>query len=135
MNMNFDLIRHEVWFIAVRSRGPGGQNVNKVSSAAQLFWLYEWSTGLNADEKARVRFKLKNIINKQGEVYLRSDESRDQVRNKALCLEKLERVLHEALFRPKPRRATKPTRSSKIKRLDSKARHGDLKKMRKKIND
>lgn len=133
--MDFELIRHEVWFVAVRSRGPGGQNVNKVSSAAQLFWLYEWSAGLNAEEKSRIRFKLQNIINKQGEVYLRSDESRDQVRNKALCLEKLEKALREALFRPKPRRATKPTRSSKMKRLDSKSKHGNLKKLRQKVND
>ncbi|MGE0762330.1 MAG: alternative ribosome rescue aminoacyl-tRNA hydrolase ArfB [Bdellovibrionales bacterium] len=133
--LNFQTIRHEIWFLAVRSRGPGGQNVNKTSSAAQLFWPYQWSAGLSPDEKARIAVKLKNMINKEGEVYLRSDESRDLERNKQLCFEKLEQLLKAALFKPKARRATKPTRSSKLKRLDSKTRHGELKKSRQKIRD
>lgn len=133
--MNFDVIRREVWIVAVQSRGPGGQNVNKVASAAQLHWPYLWSEGLSADEKSRIRENLKNKINSQDEIYLRSDESRDLERNKAMCLQKLEALLKAALFRPKPRRATKPTRASKVRRLEGKRQRADIKRGRQKVRD
>lgn len=133
MGMRVEEIRKEVWFTAVRSRGPGGQNVNRVASAAQLGWDYQASLGLNAEEKALVRSRLSNHINRRGEVYLRSDVSRDLEQNKALCLEKLERLLAKALHRPKKRKATKPTYASKQKRLESKTQHSKTKSMRKKV--
>lgn len=132
--MRVEEIRKEVWFTAVRSRGPGGQNVNRVSSAAQLGWDYQSSLGLNAEEKALVQAKLFHFINRRGEFFLRSDVSRDLEQNKALCLEKLERLLLKALHRPKKRKATKPTYSSKQKRLESKSQHSKTKSMRKKVS-
>ncbi|HEX4925616.1 MAG TPA: alternative ribosome rescue aminoacyl-tRNA hydrolase ArfB, partial [Bdellovibrionales bacterium] len=117
-------------FEAVRSRGPGGQNVNKVSSASLAFWNVEASTLFSPEQKERIREKLQNHLNKSGEVFVRSDEFRDLERNKTRSLEKLRQMIALALHKPKPRRATKPTRSSKMKRLESKKRRGETKKLR-----
>jgi ribosome-associated protein len=132
--MNFAVISQEVVLVAVRSRGPGGQNVNKVSSAAQLFWYYLESAGLSADEKHRVGLKLTNLINKEGQIYLRADEFRDLERNRSRALEKLEAHLREALHRPKARRATKPTRGSIERRHKGKSTRGDLKQKRRRVD-
>jgi ribosome-associated protein len=131
--MNFSQIETEVNFTAVRSRGPGGQNVNKVSSAALLFWRFDLSQGLNGDEKALLREKLGHMINKENEVFLRSDEYRDLEKNKSRCLEKLREHVERALHKPKPRKATRPTRASKLRKLESKKRRGDVKKTRQKF--
>jgi len=132
--MNFSSIVNEIQIVAIRSRGPRGQNVNKVSSAAQLFWNYLDSNGLSAYEKSLVAVKMANQINKEGQVYLRADEFRDLERNKARAIEKLEAFLRLALHRPKTRRATKPTRSSKERKLDTKARRGVIKKGRGRVS-
>lgn len=133
--MSPDHFRREVVFKAVRSRGPGGQNVNKVSSAAQLSWEFEHSLLINADQKARIRAKLANMINGEGTLMLRSDEYRDLERNKVRCLEKLAAHVEGALHIPKKRRATKPTRSSQTRRKDEKSRRGEVKKLRGKVHD
>ncbi len=133
--MTPDHFRREVVFKAVRSRGPGGQNVNKVSSAAQLSWDFEHSVLLNGEQKARVRVKLINMINGEGILMLRSDEYRDLERNKARCLEKLAAHVAAALHVPKKRRATKPTYSSTLRRKDAKSRRGETKKLRGKVRD
>lgn len=132
--MNFSTIVNEIQIVAIRSRGPGGQNVNKVSSAAQLFWNYLDSNGLTAHEKSMVAIKMANQINKEGQVYLRADEFRDLERNKARAIEKLEAFLCLALHRPKVRRPTKPTRSSKERKLDTKTRRGVIKKGRGRVS-
>jgi ribosome-associated protein len=130
--MNFAQVESEVTFEAVRSRGPGGQNVNKVSSAALLFWRFDLSSGLNEDERETVKRKLTNIINKENEVFIRSDEYRDLERNKARCIEKLQMYLRSALHKDKPRKKTRPTRASKIRKLETKKHRGDLKRNRQK---
>ncbi|MGZ3723716.1 MAG: alternative ribosome rescue aminoacyl-tRNA hydrolase ArfB [Bdellovibrionales bacterium] len=132
--MDFSRIINEVQIVAVRSRGPGGQNVNKVSSAAQLFWNFADSQGLNMHEKSLVAEKMRNLINSEQQVYLRADEYRDLERNKARALEKLEMFLVKALHRPKTRRATKPTRASKVRKLEGKAHRGNIKKGRQKVD-
>ena len=132
--MNFKVIESEVMIVAVRSRGPGGQNVNKVSSAAQLFWKFRDSAGLSLNEKNLVAGKMANLINNEEEVYLRADEFRDLERNKSRALEKLEAFLNRAIHRPKPRRVTKPTRASKVRKLDGKSRRGEVKRGRQKVS-
>lgn len=132
--MDFSRIAQEVQIVAVRSRGPGGQNVNKVSSAAQLFWNYALSRGLNAWEKMQVSMKLGNLINSEQQIYLRADEYRDLERNKSRVLEKLEMFLLKAVHKPKPRKATKPTRASKARKLEKKSRRGEIKKGRRKVD-
>lgn len=127
-----DLISQEVKFIAIRSRGPGGQNVNKVSSAALMLWAFEESRYVDDLQKALIRAKLGASINKENEIFLRSDEFRDLEQNKQGCLRKLEGLLARAFFKPKPRKATKPTKASKRRRLEGKKHRGDLKKERQK---
>ena len=123
----------ELKFTAMRSRGPGGQNVNEVSSAAQLQWDFRNSTGLTDTEKRLIDRKLENHVNSNGLLYLRSDEFRDLPQNKSQCLVKLERFIKKALHRPKPRKKTKPTKSSQIKRVDSKKQRGLIKESRSKV--
>lgn len=132
--MNFTMIQDEIILVAVRSRGPGGQNVNKVSSAAQLFWNFADSQGLSAPEKSLVRNKMSNMINKEDQVFLRADEFRDLERNKSRAVEKLKSHLTAALHRPKPRRPTRPTRASKLRKLDTKAHRGNIKKGRSRVD-
>lgn len=131
--MNFSGITTEVEFVAVRSRGPGGQNVNKVSSAAQLHWDFTSSPFVSHIEKGLIYQKLYNHINSENQIYIRSDEYRDLERNKERCLEKLKDYLVKAFFKPKPRKATKPTRSSRLKRKETKKKHSETKKMRQKV--
>ena len=130
-----DRLRSEVYFQAVRSRGPGGQHVNRTSSAAQLFWDFGHSKLLNETEKARLARLGANSINAEGQVYLRSDEYRDLERNKVRCLEKLAELIAKCLHVPKRRRATKPTYGSKLRKLDSKTRRGNTKRLRAKVQE
>ncbi|MCO5112554.1 MAG: aminoacyl-tRNA hydrolase [Bdellovibrionaceae bacterium] len=123
----------EIKFVATRSRGPGGQNVNKVSSAAQLTWHVESSESFTEEQKIRILEKLDSYINQKGELYLRSDEFRDLERNKSRCLEKLQFLIAKALHKPKARKKTKPTKSSQIKRVESKKQRGEIKKARQKV--
>lgn len=133
--MNLERIRHEVRFENVRSRGPGGQNVNKVSSAAILYWNFHASVWLTPEQKQRLSAKLMNRINREGEIFVRSEESRDLIRNKERGIEKLMQLVREALHVPKTRKKTKPTKSSQRKRREEKARRGETKKRRQRVND
>lgn len=123
----------ELVFTAIRSRGPGGQNVNKVNSASLLKWNFLDSDQLTEEKKDLITSKLENIINKNDQLYVRCDEYRDLERNKARCLEKLEEYLTQAYFKPKKRKKTRPSYSSKLKRLDNKKKRGDVKSTRKKV--
>lgn len=123
----------DISFKASKSRGPGGQNVNKVNSAALMLWDFE-NSDLNEEQKLTLRTKLSASINKEGLVFLRSDESRDLEKNKKRCLEKLEVMIKKAFFVPKTRKKTKPTFSSINKRISSKKNRGDTKKTRQKVS-
>ncbi len=133
MNVSLDELRREVWFESVASRGPGGQNVNKVASAAILYWDPRVSPLVRESARERVIAKLAPVTNRDGLVVIRSDELRDLVRNKTRCLEKLVARLNEALHVPKVRRPTRPTHSSKIKRHETKKRRGETKKLRRRV--
>ena len=132
--MEISRLQREVIFKAVRSRGPGGQNVNRVSSAAQLTWYFGYSELLTTEQKHRLREKAAHLINKEDAIQFRSDEFRDLERNKKRCLEKLAKAVKEALHVPKKRKATKPTYSSKNKRRESKVQRGELKKLRGRVD-
>ncbi len=126
------IYKKDVSFKAMKSRGPGGQNVNKVNSAALMLWRFEESS-LTDEKKEALRTKLPDLINKSGEIYIRSDEFRDLERNKKRCLEKLKILIKKAFFKPKTRRKTRPSRSSVNKRLNSKKLKGEVKQNRKKV--
>lgn len=131
--MNRDQLAREIQFTAVRSRGPGGQNVNKVNSAALIAWNFWASTALTPDEKHLARAKIATRLDTEGWITIRSDEYRDQPRNKDRAFEKLVELLEAALVRETPRRKTRPTRGSKERKLQSKARRSDVKRSRGKV--
>jgi ribosome-associated protein len=114
----------------VRSGGPGGQNVNKVNTKAQLRFKVGESRVLSIEQKARVRIKLANRLNKNDEIIVYADSERSQAQNKNKAVELLNTLVANAIKLPKKRRATKPTKSSKEKRLLSKTRRSKIKQNR-----
>ncbi|MDX1963464.1 MAG: alternative ribosome rescue aminoacyl-tRNA hydrolase ArfB [Pirellulales bacterium] len=110
----------ELNFSFARSSGPGGQNVNKVNSKAILHWPVVSSAALPPDIRARFLKKYHTRINNQGELVLHSQLYRDQPQNEEDCRQKLKAMITSVLYAPKVRKATKPTKSSQHKRLDTK---------------
>ena len=107
-----------------RSSGPGGQKVNKTSSKAVLRWNVDASSAFTQEEKAVIKERLANRINKAGELYLDSDTQRSQFQNRANVVDLLERLVTEVLTPQAERIPTRPTRSSKERRLEDKKRQG-----------
>lgn len=103
-----------------RSSGPGGQNVNKVASKAVLHWDVLTSPSLPPDIRARFVETYPTRITKAGEIVIHSEEYRDQPKNIQVCYDKLRELILAVLRPPKKRRATKPTKGSKVRRLNEK---------------
>lgn len=121
----------ELQFKAVRSSGPGGQHVNKTSSAVQVSLDISASEILSDSQKARISTKLKNRISTEGILTLSCSESRSQHRNKAIGVERLLNLIEKALRVSKPRKKTRPSRSSIEKRIKSKKNNAMKKANRK----
>jgi ribosome-associated protein len=113
-----------------RSGGPGGQNVNKVASKAELRWNVVASRSLPEDIKARLRQQQRNRITTEGDLLITSQRYRDQERNRLDCLEKLTAMLQAAAVKPKARRKTRPSRGAHERRLAAKKRRSALKSSR-----
>lgn len=124
----------EFTFITSRSGGPGGQNVNKVSSKVMLCFHVQNSVLLNEDEKLRISEKLANKINSEGVLQIVSQAERTQLGNKERCIEKFNHLIEKALTIPKKRKRTKPSKSAIQKRLDEKKIKSEKKEYRKKID-
>jgi len=114
----------------VRSAGPGGQNVNKVASAAQLRFNLAGSAVLNERVKARLRHLAGRRLTSEGELLIIARSHRTQEGNRREAMERLQALIAEALIEPKMRRATKPTYSSKLRRVERKVKHQQIKKLR-----
>jgi ribosome-associated protein len=117
----------------VRSSGPGGQNVNKVASAVQLRFALDRNVTLLEDVKARLRMLAGQRLYDAGEILIVARESRSQEQNRRTAEQKLLELVRRALVPPRKRHATKPTRASKERRLDSKARTQKNKRLRGRI--
>ncbi len=113
----------------VRASGPGGQNVNKLSTAAQLRFDTRRIT-LAEDIAARLDRLAGQRMTKDGVIVIHAQRFRTQERNRADAIDRLIELLREAAIRPTPRRATKPTFGSKQRRLEGKKRRGDVKARR-----
>jgi ribosome-associated protein len=114
----------------VRSSGPGGQNVNKVSSKAVLRWGAAESRALPPAVHRRFLDRYGRRITKEGELVLASDRFRDQGRNAADCVAKLQSMIDAVAAEPRPRKATHPSRASRERRLEAKRRRAQTKEHR-----
>lgn len=126
---SFSLDENEPQFTFVRSSGPGGQNVNKVATAAQLRYDLNQST-LPPEVKERLRHIAANKITTEGELVIEAKRFRTQEQNREDALNRLVELLQRAFEKPKPRRKTKPTAASQQKRLKQKKQRGEIKKSR-----
>lgn len=125
---------NEIKVVFVRSQGPGGQNVNKTSTKAQLRWHIWDSRAFTDEEKALIARALSSYTTWKGEIILSSDETRSQEQNKQRVIRKLNSLVEKAIIPAKLRVPTKPTRASKAKRLDLKKKHSEKKKKRRFID-
>jgi ribosome-associated protein len=124
------LPRAELDFRASRSGGPGGQHVNTSSTRVELVWNVAASPSLTEAQRARIQEKLGNRINAAGELLLAESGSRSQHQNREAVVGRLVELLTEALHVPKPRKRTKPTRSPRARRLESKKKRSEVKRLR-----
>ena len=117
INDALQLDEQELTFTYARLGGPGGQNVNKVSSKVVLRWNPAQSAALPDEVRARLLSQQCARLTKEGELLITSQKTRDQSRNVEDCLEKLRALILQALQVPKQRRATRPSRGAKERRL------------------
>ena len=129
---NTDALLPFVQFQTSRSGGAGGQHVNKVETKVTLLFDIEQATLFSDDEKERLRKRLVSRIDAEGRLQVVSQETRSQLRNKELALQKLTELLADGLKMIKPRRATKPSKAAVQKRLDAKRKQALRKINRKK---
>lgn len=130
INNRYQIPEGELSFSFARSGGPGGQNVNKVSSKAILRWAFEGSTCLPEEAKLRLRGLQRNRITVDGDLIIISQTYRDQDRNKQDCLTRLREMILQALVVPKPRKKTMPSPSAEARRLQAKKHRAFTKQFR-----
>lgn len=130
INPTITLPASDLEWSAVRASGPGGQNVNKVSSKVELSFDFDGTVALPDAAKERLRRIAKNTLDAEGRVLIVSQKTRDQAKNLADARDKLRTLVLKALTVPKVRKPTKPTKASKVRRVDAKKKKGAKKALR-----
>ncbi|MEO9571135.1 MAG: alternative ribosome rescue aminoacyl-tRNA hydrolase ArfB [Polaribacter sp.] len=131
--MNSSTILKELNFKATRSSGAGGQHVNKVSSKIELTFNLKNSLALSEREKDFLIIKLQSKLTKENKLILFCDETRSQYRNKELAIKRFLELISKNLIKNKNRKATKPSKASIRKRLESKKKLSEKKNNRRKM--
>lgn len=127
--------RDELFLKATRSGGPGGQHVNTSSTRIEMTWDVAGSPSLDEPTRAHLLTRLASRLDGQGRLRLVAQSERSQYRNREEVLERFAEILTRALIVPKTRKATKPTKASRTRRLDAKKRRGAIKRDRKPPSD
>jgi len=130
INHNLSIPEHELSFTTARSGGPGGQNVNKVSSRVTLWFNVAESPSLSAFQKRRIMSRLATRINQAGELRVVSQQHRSQNANRDAAVDRFAALLRDALVQEKPRQKTTIPAAAKRRRVDEKKQRGQVKQQR-----
>jgi len=130
INERLEIPMSELIVTAVRSQGPGGQNVNKVNSKIVLQWNVAETPSLPPQVRKRLMLSAGSLVSKSGWLTLTSQKTRYQIANREDCYERLRAMILEAFKTPKPRQATRPTKASKRRRLKTKQINSQKKQLR-----
>ncbi len=135
INDTLSIPLQEISISAIRSRGAGGQNVNKVSTAIHIRFDVRASTAISDEDRERLLKMKDRRLSKDGVMVIKSQRYRSQDKNRSDALERLAEMIRTALVVERPRKATKPSKKSRQKRLDEKTRRGRLKESRGKVSE
>jgi len=131
--MGFVIPEAELQFRTSRASGPGGQHVNKASTKVEVLWDIGGTATLSEHEKVRIIEQLGRRVDAQGVLHVTADSSRSQSRNREMAIERLQRLVFDALRPPKPRTKTQVPRHSREARLEDKKKQAEKKARRKPV--